>query len=338
MKKLSLAYFGTPDFSAKFLEKLLSDKKIPVEVKLVVTQPDRPVGRKQTLTPSPVNEVAKKHRIPVLTSVRTRFSNIDLALLFAYGEIIPKNLLEIPRYGFWNIHPSLLPKYRGPSPIAYPLIDGETETGVTIIKMDEKIDHGPIIAQEKVRILPKERRPELTMRLTDVAYRLLQHAIAKCHAELVLRLAPLAQNGERNRTISVSASREPQVLKLVQDDMLVEQDHSKATYTKLLKKEDGHIEISNITLRQAQGDGEQSRTIKYQISKTPESLFNRFRGLYPWPGIWTKVRVKNKEKRLKITDMDLVDGKVIIKKVQLEGKGEVDFRTFLRAYNIRSLT
>src|SRR3989344_8753370 len=154
MKKLSFAYFGSAYFSALFLEKLINDSELQkiIDLKLVVTQPDKPVGRKQALTPTPVKKVAQEYGFFVLDSLRSleQYSvekNLDFGLVYAYGEIIPKKLLELPKYGFLNVHPSLLPKYRGTSPIAGPLINDEKQTGVTIIKMDEKVDHGPIIAQ-----------------------------------------------------------------------------------------------------------------------------------------------------------------------------------------------
>lgn len=307
MKKLSLAYFGTPDFSAKFLEKLLASD-LPVEIKLVVTQPDKKVGRNQIITPSPVKLVAQKHKILVKDSLHdflvtvgassqsrspksqksvTSSSSVDLALLFAYGDIIPKEILKIPTHGFWNIHPSLLPKYRGASPIAFPLMSGDKETGVTLIQMDEVMDHGPIIAQQKTEILPKEKRNELTDRLVEVAFEL----FGRC------------------------------ILHLAKDELVYSQaqDETAATYTELLTKQHGFIPLDEL---------------KIKIEDSPVELFNKFRGLYPWPGIWTEVDLGEEKKRLKIIDMDLEDGKLTLKKVQLEGKNEVDFRQFNESYKL----
>lgn len=310
MAKLKIAYFGTPDFSAEFLEKLLQDKEIPVDIKFAVTQKDKKVGRKQILTPTPVKQTAEKYKIAVLYSsseeqsdesrssrqartIKDNLSGVDLGLLFAYGEILPGHILNLPKYGFWNVHPSLLPLYRGPSPVAYPLMEGVKKTGVTLMKMDEQLDHGPIIAEQEVEIESKERRPELTTRLTNLGYSLFKQVI-------------------------LNLFQDPNEMpKRVRHDMFQEQEHKKATYTKLLTKQDGFIEISNL---------------KTQINNSPQKLFNRFRGLYPWPGIWTIIREESKEKRLKITDMDLVDGKLILKKVQLEGKKEVDYQTFRKSY------
>jgi len=292
MKKISLAYFGSPDFAADFLEKLLTDTTINqlIEVKLVVTQPDSPVGRKQILTPTPVSNVAKKAKIINFLrfnvfrqkiSLSSFLKNIDLALVYAYGDLIPKELLTLPKYGFWNIHPSLLPKYRGTSPIATPLIKGDETTGVTIIKMDEEIDHGPILAQESLTIGKDDKRPDLEKKLTDLAFEMFK------------------------KTVFIKDSLQ-----------LKPQNHSLATYTKKLAKQDGFIKISRL---------------KDQILNNSEEFFNLFRGLYKWPGIWT---ILPNGKRLKITDLEFVNGKIIIKKVQLEGKNEVDFKTFNDTYKI----
>ena len=298
--KLKIAYFGTPDFSAYFLEKLLKDKDLPVEIKLVVTQPDKKVGKKQVLTPSTVKEVAKKNNIPVKEKVVPEdLKELDLALLFAYGEIIPKEILDAPKHGFWNIHPSLLPKYRGAAPVAGALINGEQETGVTLMKMDEKVDHGPIIAQEKLAIEPKEKRLELTIRLVELGYQIFKRVISD-----VSEKSPYQ--------VDLST------VWLLRYDMLEEQDHSKATYTAILTKKDGFIEVE-----------------KLKSKNEGQKIFNLFRGLYPWPGVWTKVVINGKEKRLKITDVNLENGQLVIKKVQLEGKNEVTFEQFQDAYGLR---
>ncbi len=282
MKKLRLAYFGSPDFSARFLEKMLGDHELPIEVVQVITPKDKPVGRKGTITAVPVKELALKHKIPVDHDL-SALKIVDIALLFAYGELLPKEILAKPKHGFWNIHPSLLPEYRGAAPIASALIDGLDQTGVTLMKMDEQLDHGPVIAQKEVDVSPSDRHPELALKLSDTGYELFKKAINE-----------LVQNG------SVSE---------------VEQDHSKATITKTFAKQDGYVDPKDFV-------------------GNSTGVFNKFRGLYPWPGIWTKVVINGKEQRLKITDMELTDGKSIVKKVQLEGKNEVDYETFKNAYKI----
>ncbi len=330
MTKLSLAYFGSSSFSAVLLEKLITDKTLGVEIKLVVSQPDKPVGRKQIITPTPVKLVAQKYGINVFDNVERLTLNVthpDLALVYAYGKIIPSNLLSLPKHGFWNIHPSLLPKYRGPSPIAYPLILGDRETGVSLIRLDDQLDHGPIIAQEKYLINSSDRRPDLETKLTNLGFTLLKNSL----------ISPTSPNFPVPKP----------------------QDESLATYTRRLKKSDGFIPLP--TLKKALAGetftpGEIPTLIKEYLDKYPQEknlllkktlnfsllIFNLFRGLYPWPGIWTTIsinkhsnRVSRKEELiLKITDLDFVGGKLILKRVQLEGKREVDFKTFNQAYKI----
>ncbi len=339
MKKISLAFFGSPDFAADFLEKLITDTSIYqyIEVKLVVTQPDQKVGRKQTLTPTPVKLIADKYGIKSkIINIKSQindksqtqdtkhlkfldsnlfgtwnlefsaFKNIDLALVYAYGDLIPKEFLALPKHGFWNIHPSLLPKYRGPSPIAAPLINGDKTTGVTIIKMDEEIDHGPIIAQETLTIDKDDKRPDLEKKLTDLGFEMFKQII-------------------KNVILGSEATPESSLDSGQARMTMIPQNHKEATYTKKLSKQDGFIEISKL---------------KDQISNNSEELFNLFRGLYKWPGIWTMVkpiqlRQLDEAKRLKITNLTMEQSNnLTIKSVQLEGKNEVDFETFSKAYKI----
>ncbi len=323
MNKLSIAYFGSPDFSARFLEKLVTDVSINqlIDTKLVVTQPDQKVGRKQILTPTPVKIIAGKYKgsedtdffdFSISEKSRIKLTNIDLVLVYAYGELIPKELLSLPQYGFWNIHPSLLPKYRGTSPMATALINGDKITGVTIIKMDEEIDHGPIIAQESLTIDQDDKRPDLEKKLTDLGFEMFKKLIMKGEDTFFETIA----RGPHGGVAVEKNGIEPFKV----------QNHKEATYTKKLTKQDGFIEFENI--------------IK-ALTPSPYSLmvYNLFRGLYPWPGIWTMIKPiqptrLDEAKRLKIIDMAMIDGKLIIKKVQLEDKKEVDFETFNKAYRI----
>jgi len=140
---MRFAFFGSSEFAQIVLQELLQKNWQPV---LVVTNPARPKGRKHILSPTPVEETARKYNIPVLTpvSLKTeRFSetlrkyHLDVCILTAYGKIIPEEILLIPTHGFINIHPSLLPKYRGATPIQSTILSGDTETGVTILLLDK---------------------------------------------------------------------------------------------------------------------------------------------------------------------------------------------------------
>ncbi|MGY0684182.1 methionyl-tRNA formyltransferase [Mammaliicoccus sciuri] len=152
-----IVFMGTPDFSTGILEMLIEEH----EVIAVVTQPDRPVGRKKVLTPPPVKKVAVEHNIPVYQPEKLNHSpeleeiiNLqpDLIVTAAFGQLLPKSLLDEPKYKAVNVHASLLPKYRGGAPIHYAVMNGEKKTGVTIMYMAEKLDAGNIISQDEIDI------------------------------------------------------------------------------------------------------------------------------------------------------------------------------------------
>ena len=152
-----IIFMGTPDFSTKVLEMLIAEH----DVIAVVTQPDRPVGRKKILTPPPVKKVAVEHEIPVYQPEKLNNSSeleellsldADIIVTAAFGQLLPESLLKAPRLGAINVHASLLPKYRGGAPIHQAIIDGEKETGITIMYMVKKLDAGNIISQKAIRI------------------------------------------------------------------------------------------------------------------------------------------------------------------------------------------
>ncbi len=155
MKDLKVIFMGTPDFAVPVLQKLIEN----TNVVLVVTQPDKLVGRKQVLTPTPVKVEAEKHHIPVFQppKIKSDYNAIlnteaDIIITCAYGQIIPKEILDYPRLGCINVHASLLPKYRGGAPIHWCLLKGDEKTGVTIMYMDVKMDNGDIISQVEYEI------------------------------------------------------------------------------------------------------------------------------------------------------------------------------------------
>ena len=150
-------FMGTPDFSTKVLEMLIEEH----DVIAVVTQPDRPVGRKRVLTPPPVKRVAEEHNLPVFQPEKLAQSDElaqllqlepDLIVTAAFGQLLPDQLLQLPKLGAINVHASLLPKYRGGAPIHQAIIDGEAQTGITIMYMVKKLDAGNIISQKAINI------------------------------------------------------------------------------------------------------------------------------------------------------------------------------------------
>ncbi len=180
---MRIVYMGTPEIAAVILETLLQG---PDEVVLAVTQPDRPKGRGNAMTCSPVKEVAVAHGIPVFQPVKLRLpENVevirnaapDMIVVAAFGQILSQEVLDIPKYGCLNVHASLLPKYRGAAPIQWCILDGETETGVTIMKMDAGIDTGDILLQKTVPIAADETGGSLHDKLALLGAEALTEAI-----------------------------------------------------------------------------------------------------------------------------------------------------------------
>lgn len=220
---IRVIFFGTPDFAVSSL-RALHDSGYTIVA--VVTQPDKPVGRKHVLTPPPAKRYAEEHSIPVLqpttlklnkTSGERFFHTIkalqpDVAVVVAYGKIIPEAYLTIPHHGFLNVHGSVLPELRGPSPIHTAILEGKTTTGVTIMQLDSGMDTGPQLASLEVPITEHDTTATL-------------HDTLKEHgAQLLVRTLPAYLAG--------SLLPQPQ-------------DSSRATYCHLIKKEDGEIHPSD---------------------------------------------------------------------------------------------
>ena len=177
MNKVKIVFMGTPDFAAKVLQKLIYEQH---EIVLIVSQPDRPVGRKKELFPTAVKKVALEYDIPVFQPERIKgdyqvilTAKPDIIITAAYGQLIPKAVLDAPRLGCINVHASLLPKYRGGAPIHQAIIDGASETGVTIMYMEEAMDTGDMIAQARLPILATDDVGTLFEKLSEVGANLL---------------------------------------------------------------------------------------------------------------------------------------------------------------------
>jgi methionyl-tRNA formyltransferase len=214
---MNLIFMGTPEFAVPSLRKLIEAGQT---IKAVFTQPDKPVGRKQIITPPPVKVVAQQHNLTVLQPVKLKtpearaeleplLAAADAVTVAAYGRILPAWMLAAPRLGCLNVHSSLLPKYRGAAPINWAIARGETETGVTIMQMDEGLDTGPMLLAGKLAIGENETAPELTARLAELGAELLIAALAKLERG---ELKPAAQNNDE------------------------------ATYAPILKREDGQVD------------------------------------------------------------------------------------------------
>ena len=295
-------FFGTDIYAAQLLEQLIASDIVSVD--LIITQPDKPVGRKKVLTPPPVKLVALEYGIEILqpTKLRTeaknlesRISNLDqfdVGITTRYGQIIPKEVLEGPKMGLLNIHPSILPEYRGATPIQSALIDGKEETGVAIMKMDEGLDTGPVLVIKKIPIAPDDTYETLSATLTPLS------------GDALLEVLPAYMDG----------SLVPQ-----------KQDDTKVTHCKQFSKEDGRIDWNT----------------------SAQSIYNQFRGMALWPGVWTMLQ----NKRLKLLDfkpstksisagtvvvedgtmyIGTGNGSVIVQELQLEGKKSMSTAEFLQ--------
>lgn len=185
----NLIYIGTPEFSAQILSHLLESKT--ANIVGVITQPDKPLGRKQIITPSPVAQIASNYDLPTFKPVKLDDTNLshvkllkpDIFLVISYGKIIPQTWLDIPKIGTFNIHFSLLPKYRGALCISEAIKNMDKETGVTLMKMDAQLDHGPILAQEKIAIDITDDTATLNTKLTQLAMQLLDNKLPEIYAQ-----------------------------------------------------------------------------------------------------------------------------------------------------------
>ncbi len=280
---MKIIFFGTPSPVIPILDVLLKN----FEVLGIVTAPDHWVIRKKQHVPSPIkayyqkylDEASRNKPHPPLIFTPENFSSLishfsslkpDLFVVAAYGKILPQKILNIPTFGTICIHPSLLPKYRGASPIPQTLLDGEKVTGTTIIKMDEKMDHGPILS-----ISP------FTIHETDTYQTLMNHLF------------------------QLGATALPDVIKNYTEGKITpeSQDDSQATFTKLIKKSDGLIDLEN------------------PPDKT--KLNRMIRAYYPWPTVWSRTQLNGQEKIIKFLPDQMI---------QMEGKKPQNLKDFLNGY------
>lgn len=197
MNKKKIVFMGTPNFSVPILEMLITN----FNVELVITQPDKKVGRKKILTPTPVKVVAEKYNIPILqpekistdedTYSKLLEINPDIIITAAYGQLVPERILEIPKYKCINVHGSLLPKLRGGAPIQYSILEGHKETGVTIMYMVKKLDAGDMISKTAFDILETDNFQSVHDRMSIAGRDLLKETLPKIFAE---NIKPIQQD------------------------------------------------------------------------------------------------------------------------------------------------
>lgn len=248
---MRILFFGSPPFAVPTLKLLAAHEKI--EIARVFTQPDRRAGRGRKMVPPAVKTAAQELGLEVEQPEKVRGKafrehcrqfEADAFVVVAYGRIFPGKLLRLPRLGCVNLHSSVLPELRGAAPINWAIARGYTETGVSTMFMEEELDSGPVLLVEKTDIGPDEKAPELTERL------------AKMGSELMVKtLEGLAEGSLPAR----------------------EQDHDKATFAPMIKKEDGQIDLS----------------------RSAGEIYNLFRAFYPWPGLFVSFR----DEPLKLTEV-----------------------------------
>ncbi len=212
---MRIIFLGSPAIAVIPLEALV---QAGYQIVAVITQPDRPAGRRNTLTPPPVKLAAERLGLPVLQPPTLRDPAAvaqlaalqpDLGVVAAYGEILRQNVLALPPLGYLNIHPSLLPRYRGPAPVTGAILAGDTETGVSVMRLDRGMDSGPILIQQSVPLAPDARAGAFTTALFELGSQLLLEVLpAYIHGTLI-----------------------PQP-----------QDHRRATFTAMLRKQDGQVD------------------------------------------------------------------------------------------------
>jgi methionyl-tRNA formyltransferase len=294
---MKIVYMGTPEFAVNPLKKLDEN----YDVVMVVTQPDKEVGRKKEIRYSEVKKYALEHDIEVFQpeKIRTDYqkvldANPDVIITCAYGQIIPKEILDYPKYKCINIHASLLPKLRGGAPIHWSIINGDSKTGITIMYMNEKMDEGDILYQEEVEILDSDNVESLHDKLSELG------------SKMIIDFIPRLESG---------------------DFTPIKQNNEEATYGYNVTREDEHIDFN----------------------KTSRKIFNRIRGLNPWPVSYTTLdgkvfkvyssRISDKNPsgdNGEITNIysdgigiKTSDGEIIITEIKEEGKNRILVKDYL---------
>ncbi|MBQ6477445.1 MAG: methionyl-tRNA formyltransferase [Bacilli bacterium] len=295
---------GTPNFACPVLSSLIDN----YEVVGVVSQPDKKVGRKQILTPTPIKEIALSNNIPVFQPVKIRedYESIlecrpDIIVTCAYGQIIPKEIIDYPKYGCINVHASLLPKYRGGAPIHRAIMNGDEKTGITIMYMDEGMDTGDIISSEEVKIEDSDNLETLSLKLSDLG------------AKLLINTLPSIIDGTRVRT---------------------KQNEDEVTYAYNVSSEEEHIDF-NKTSRDIYNliralspnigayfmlDGERVKVYKARIGTNKYDNVGIINNIYK-DGI----------------GISSSDGEIVLEEIQVSGKKKMSVNSYLNGIKKETL-
>ena len=306
---MKVVFWGSPDFAVESLKAVINSKH---KVIGVITQPDKPRGRGKKIIPTPVKKTAMDYNIPVFQPDKLKNNmefidslkrlNPDIFVVVAYGKILPKEIIELPKFKTINVHASLLPEYRGSAPIHRAIMDGKDKTGVCIMEIVEELDAGDVFACKETEI--KDTDDIIT----------LHDRLARLGAELLINVLNKIEEGKIDK---------------------VPQEHSKSTYARPIKKEEGKIDWS----------------------KSARNIFNQVRALKIWPKCFSKLR----DKTIKILDTEILDensagkigeiveiqkdkgfvvqtgkGKLLIKKVQFPNSKPISASDAVRGYHIKA--
>ncbi len=303
---IKIVFAGTPEFAAKFLQDLITDNRF--QVVGVLSQPDRPTGRKQIITPSPVKVLAIKNNIPCFQPEKLsqepemikqiQALNADMLVVVAFGQILPQIALDLFPHGVINVHPSLLPLYRGASPIQSAILNGESKTGVSIMLLDKKMDHGPILSQRELILDGTETNESLH----ETAYQIASPLLRECII------------GQFNGTIKA-----------------VEQDHSKATFCQMFERDAAKIDWT----KEAKKISALIRAL-YPWPATWTTFLSKRVKIFPPVEIINEInqapgKIIVKDKKLIIA---CGSGALVIHKLQLEGKNITSGEDFIRGQRL----
>jgi methionyl-tRNA formyltransferase len=309
-KKIKIIFMGTSWLAKEVLASLF-EKSEEYRISAVFTKPDKKIGREQKIIPGPVKEFSELKKIPLFQPAKLSEEEIiseikgmspDLILIFAYGKIIPPSILEIPPFGCLNIHPSLLPKFRGPSPIQNVILSGEKEIGITLMKIDEKVDHGEIISQKTFPIDKDDTAETLSQKIAPVC------------SELAVKSIPDWIAGK------IEAKK--------QNDEI-------ATYCQLIEREDGHIFWNE------EAEEIYNRFRAFEPWPGVFTIWENYNVLLRIKIKKMKIRESDKEKSRQLGEVfrignDLgvqtAKGTIVLEELQIEGKKTLPAKEFINGY------
>jgi methionyl-tRNA formyltransferase len=265
---MRVVFFGSSRFVVPVLETLYNQFDLPL---VVTTEQNKMDAVPFFCESKKIEYIIVRKSTDLISNYRVQETMANVGIVADFGVLIPSQMLNVFPYGVLNIHPSLLPKYRGPTPAQNAILNGDVESGVTIIKLDKYMDHGPVVAQVKEDIKENDTAKSLYERLFKIG------------GELLIKTLSRYENAQ---------------------NLFIPQNHENATFTKPLTRDDGFIDLKNI----------------YEGKEFFEKMI---RAYYPWPGVWTKTKIKEKEVLVKFLPE---------KKIQVESGNDMTYKDFLNGY------